>query len=249
MSSLKSWLFKKRKQENALVQVMNAQADKPLTIEFALRDHFAPVLRRHGFKGSGRNFHRVTGDVFQAVYVQGSRWGGMFAVNLGVHPLAIPDFFGNPIDVKKFKEINCDFRRRLSESDCDRWWSFGASAGSMIEAATSAAAVFESIGVPMFDAQADPLGPLFTMTPQQFEIEGARPLAGFGFTKPRMALSFARLRKAQGKLEECRAFARIGLQPKEPRLEVAADERATIFQPSGSWIGEAELIALSRLEL
>jgi len=225
--------------------------DRVYSIDDALRDHFAPVMRRLGFKGSGRNFRRVSGDVFQAINVQGSRYGGMFAVNLGIHPLAIPDFVGKPIDVKKSKEIDCDFRRRLSENGCDFWWNYLDTRQSVIEAATAAARAFESHGLPLFDNQAASDGPLFTITPEQFDCEGARPLSGFAFTKARMALSLARLRKAQGKLEECRAFARIGLRPVPPPDLSAFGDRATVFVPESGirWRGEAELEALSQVGL
>ena len=51
------------------------------TIENAWRDHFALVAREMGFKGSGRHFRRKDGEFVQAVNLQGSQYGGKFAVN------------------------------------------------------------------------------------------------------------------------------------------------------------------------
>ncbi len=177
--------------ENATNEMQGEIALNPVKtfgVNDALRDHFAPVLRGYGFKGSGRNFRRVSADVFQAVNVQSSMFGGMFAVNLGIHPLAIPDFFGQPINIKKSKEFDCEFRTRLSETGCDRWWQFGVNPHSLIEAAQSAALIFESHGLPIFNAQSAPDAPMFTMSPEQFDTEGAGPMSGFANSKARMAV-------------------------------------------------------------
>ena len=205
----RSW-YRGRLQSTAIAE--HSKGDS-YTIDAALRDHFAPVLRAHGFKGSGRHFRRVSAGVFQAVNIQGSMGGGMFAVNLGIHPLGLPVFLDETLDVKKARELECEFRRRLSKDGADQWWSYFDTRASVIEAAQEAADVFERHGMPLFHRQADHDGPLFTLTPEQYEFEGARPLSGFANSGPRMALALARIRKQQGKLTEARHFALIGLTP------------------------------------
>jgi hypothetical protein len=93
------------------------------SLEVAIRKCLAPCLREDGFAGSGRTFRRVLNGWIQVVNVQGSRYGGRFSINLGLQPLAIPDVVGNVPDPKKIREELCEFRRRLSESGADQWWT------------------------------------------------------------------------------------------------------------------------------
>src|SRR5215471_4199171 len=63
-------------------------------LESSIRDFLSPVLESDGFFGSGRTFRRMSGDLIQVVQVQGSPYGGKFAVNLGIQPASIPDVAG-----------------------------------------------------------------------------------------------------------------------------------------------------------
>jgi hypothetical protein len=183
--------------------------DEPWSIDAALRDHFAPVLRGHGFAGSGRHFRRVANGVFQTVNVQGSSAGGSFAVNLGLHVLALPDARGELLDARKAKEIECDFRRRLAADDGDKWWSYSDTRGSTIAAASDAARLFETHGLPRLDALSAPESPLFTLTADRFERERQEVFAGFGIWPPNLVMTLARLRRVQGRLDEVAAFIPI----------------------------------------
>jgi Domain of unknown function (DUF4304) len=120
-------------------------------LESSIKDHLSPILKSDGFVGSGRTFRRVSGDLIQVLQVQGSRYGGKFAVNLGIQPLSIPDVVGNAPDASKIKAELCEFRRRLSESKrAHQWWEHTASKQSMDTAVRAAAAVYAAVGRRLF---------------------------------------------------------------------------------------------------
>ena len=105
-----------------------------------------PVLRLDGFQGSGRKFARLSGPWIEIITIQGSRWGGSFAVNLGIHFAAAPDVTGATPDTKKMTEAHCEFRRRLSDTRTDMWWQHEASEASMLAAIQSAAEMYRRFG-------------------------------------------------------------------------------------------------------
>ena len=110
---------------------MNAAVPK---LETAIRAVLVPQLREDGFAGSGRTFRRAVNGCVQVVNVQGSRYGGRFAINLGLQPLAIPDVTGVFPDPRKISEPGCEFRRRLSSTGADQWWIHDSLAESMLAA-------------------------------------------------------------------------------------------------------------------
>ena len=182
-------------------------------IESAIRDHLAPILRADGFSGSGRTFRRVVGDWIHVVNVQGSRYGGQFAVNLAVQPTAIPDVRGNTPDPKKITEELCEFRRRMSESEArqDKWWKHAPTAESMTEAMREAAAMYIQVGRRLLDGATTEDADLNTVSPAAF-AGGNFNFLGFGSTECRMALALARLRRVQDQLTESQAFAAYALE-------------------------------------
>jgi hypothetical protein len=179
-------------------------------LECSIRDHLGPVLRDDGFVGPGRNFHRISGNLIHVVQVQGSRYGGKFAVNLGIQPAAIPDVAGNSPDATKIKPELCEFRRRLSEVGSDQWWDHAESKESMDAAVRAAASVYATIGRRLFVEISGPESPLHKITPAQFEA-GLYGFSGFRSTKVRMARSLALMRQSLGNLTDAAAFARIAL--------------------------------------
>jgi hypothetical protein len=179
-------------------------------LETSIRTYLLPHLKEDSFTGSGRTFRRVTNGWIQVVNVQGSRYGGQFAVNLGIHPTLIPDVLGIIPDVKKFTEPQCEFRRRLAESGGDQWWKHDATQESMDAAVIAAAEVYARIGRPLMALAGGLDCPFNSLTAQDFSMGGYKSL-GFGSTNVRMALALARLRKAEGKLSESKAFAAYGL--------------------------------------
>lgn len=186
-----------------------AEANLP-SVELALRNHFVPSLRADGFSGSGRTFRRVSDGWVQVINVQGSRYGGQFAVNLGLQPLSIFHVLGEAPDPKKITESLCEFRRRLSDSGADQWWAYEPTQESMNEAAREACAVYETIGRDLFRHVGGAQSQINGATPDAF-ASGAFDFSGFGSTQVRMALVLARLRNAQGRTRDAASFAAIGL--------------------------------------
>lgn len=179
-------------------------------LELALREHLAPRLREDGFSGSGRIFRRVKDGWVHVVGVQGSRYVGQFAVNLGLQPLSIPHVLGELPDPKKITDSHCEFRRRLSCEGTDQWWLHGSTQESMNTAAQEATSVYVTAGRDLLAAVCGHLSPFDTITPDAF-AKSRSAFHGFGSTQVRMALVLARLRRAQGRNADSAAFAEIGL--------------------------------------
>lgn len=182
-------------------------------IESAIRDHLAPFLRADGFSGSGRTFRRTVGGWIHVVNVQGSRYGGQFAVNLAAHPIAIPDLRGDAPDPKKITEELCEFRRRMSDSEArqDKWWKHEATTESMAAAVRDAADTYTRAGRRLLNEVTAENADLNIVTPEDFAA-GRFNFLGFGSTESRMALALARLRKAQGQSSQAQAFATYALE-------------------------------------
>jgi Domain of unknown function (DUF4304) len=180
----------------------------PPRLETAIRAALAPLLREGGFAGSGRRFYKRVGPWIHIVTVQGSRYGGSFAVNLGLHFASAPDLSGNLPDPKKMTEAHCEFRRRLSESNADMWWKHETDQASMLAAVESAASVYAGFGCRYFDFACTALT---SITPEAL-ASGNYDLQGFGGTKVRLGLALARIRKLEGRTQESRGFAAYGIQ-------------------------------------
>jgi Domain of unknown function (DUF4304) len=179
-------------------------------LEVAIKEHFAPALRKDGFTGSGRIFRRVHGEFVQIIGVQGSRHGGQFAINLALHPLSIPDVLGNMPDSKKMTDALCEFRRRLASNGTDQWWSHENTIESMSQAITEAAEVYMSVGRPLLNQLGGEHSPLNDITAQVLEDQPSA-LQGFASTKVRTALVLARMRQASGNKAAAIEFAKLGL--------------------------------------
>jgi Domain of unknown function (DUF4304) len=179
----------------------------PPRLEAIIRAGLALALREEGFRGSGRKFHREVGPWLHVITVQGSRWGGSFAVNLGIHFTAAVDVVGNPCDPSKMTEAHCEFRRRLSEGELDHWWKHANDAPSMHAAIRSAGEMYLHHGRNYFASAVEALA---TITPHALAA-GNYDLHGFGSTKPRLGLALARIRKLEGMQEQCRGFAEYAL--------------------------------------
>lgn len=139
-------------------------------IESAIREHLSPLVRADGFSGSGRTFRRVLDDWIHVINVQGSRDGGQFAVNLAVHPIAIPDLRGDVPNPKKITQELCEFRRRMSDSETrkDRWWKHEATAESLVAAVREAADTYTKTGRSLLSEATAPNSDLNLVTPEGF---------------------------------------------------------------------------------
>jgi len=179
-------------------------------LETAIKEHLAPALRSDGFTETGRTFRRLIGDFIQVVGIQGSRYGGQFAINLAIQPLGVPDVLGRMPDVKKITDAQCEFRRRLAGAGTDQWWTYESTPESMANAVMDAATVYVSSGRPLLDRFASPHSPLKQISAQ---VLASQPsiLEGFASTTARTALVLARMREAKSDGAAAIEFARVGL--------------------------------------
>jgi hypothetical protein len=210
------------------VQSGSAPASAP-TLEQSIRSHFAPILREDGFAGSSRTFQRLANGMIQVVQVQGSRSGGSFAVNLGIHPTCIP-VMGDPPQ-KKMKPELCILRRRLSEDGGDHWWKHSSAKESMDAAIKEAASVYADFGRPAFAKLVEPNSPLLNVTPQQFEA-GRFDFSGFKSTDVMMAKALSLIRLAAGDSGGAQAFARIAIDRAGPAFGQLREMKAI---NQGTW--------------
>ena len=190
---------------------MNASNLGKGQLEDSIKEILAPILREDGFKGSGRVYRRVVGELINIVSVYSSRHGGQFAIHMGIHPLAVPDVLGNAANPAKMTESLCEFGRRLSEGTADQWWQHDTTRASMDRAVRQAASLYMNVGRPMFAALNSPTSPILNLSPNEFGSRQA-DFHGFGTTKFRKAVVLARLRHTQDRPAECRGFAEIALE-------------------------------------
>lgn len=222
--------------ERARPSPVETSSPRPWTLEKSVSVHFAPSLRKLGFTGSGRSFRRVSGDLIHVVQLQGSRYGGQFAVNLGLQPLGIFDVSGRLPDPRRVKDYECEFRQRLSESGSDQWWPHDDTKESMDAAVAEAARVYAQFGEDRFINQSSPGSPLFTVTAAQFE-RGEFNFSGFRSTRIRMTRTLAMMRFLAGQFDESKAFAQLGMDEASPtwsRLNDLADLVIGTWTPPAS---------------
>ncbi|ANL42406.1 DUF4304 domain-containing protein [Rhizobium phaseoli] len=90
---------------------------------------FADLLKAHGFKKTGRNWHRADGENWLIVNIQASRSNtgenGEFVVNLGVYVAAVAALAGQAAINGKPKEYDATIRERLGSLAYgeDHWWA------------------------------------------------------------------------------------------------------------------------------
>ncbi|OBZ92028.1 hypothetical protein ADU59_29000 [Pararhizobium polonicum] len=180
-----------------------------LSLESIIATHGAPALRKLGFTGSGKTFRRLVDDMMWVINFQGNRHGGSFAVNLGLHPLAIPDVLGAPVDSKTFTEPLCEFRRRLSPSGIDYWWHY-TDRSSLEIAVMDATRLYETVGHTFFEKHTDQNAPLRTLTIEEFTA-GHHELEDFSTTEVRTARAISLMRLAANRSNEALHFAEFAL--------------------------------------
>lgn len=177
----------------------------------AIQSQFAPILRRDGFSGTGQRYWRVVGGQCHVVEVQGSRYGGKFAVNMGIQPMSVPLRSGEIREPKRMRDVDCMFRRRLAIERADQWWDYQPHQQSMDTAARAACAVYEQVGRGQLELMAQPNSPINTLTPEAFAAR-SYDFKGFGNTSVLIAWTLAHMRKAAGNSAEAHAFAQVALE-------------------------------------
>jgi hypothetical protein len=131
-------------------------------------------------------------------------------VNLGIHPIALPDVIDRDVDPRKICEMDCEFRRRLSDGASDQWWTYTQLKSSKAIAAQQARLVLEQHGLPAFELMGCAVSPLNLIDPVSFDA-GIFDFRGFMSTKVRMARALSLMRREAGDLTASAAFARIAL--------------------------------------
>ncbi len=136
---------------------MSHSTDEKRVFMNCLREEFAPRLRDIGFKGSGQNFRRVTGDTINCINIQGNKYGGSCAVNLGLHLTFLPVNPGDELpNLKEVREVECEFRRRLAPGDKeDYWWKYKRFLSSPAKTVRHLAETYFRYGEPLFRRYAD----------------------------------------------------------------------------------------------
>ncbi len=176
-----------------------------------LKNIFSPAMRAEGFKGSGRNFRRINGELIHIVNVQGSQYNRSFAVNLGVHLTFLPDSIGRPVNPKKITELSCELRRRMSKTGIDQWWGFEDNLESIKAAVSDAIRVYETHGKQYFECLGN-----YPHDFAQFDVISLKSdkssLCGFNNTEVILALIFARIRQHEGRKADAVEFAKYGLE-------------------------------------
>lgn len=88
----------------------------------------APLLKQHGFRKTGRNFHKAVGEMYQVANVQSTRLNssdrGRFTINLGVYCERV-NTIAEPSMVKRPpNEVICTVRARIGHlmpRQDDKW--------------------------------------------------------------------------------------------------------------------------------
>lgn len=187
-------------------------------LEPSIRKYLLPLLKNDGFAGSGRTFRRLDNDAIHLVNVQGFYCGGRFAINLAVHPLFLQDMSGSQPNPKTIAEHQCEFRDRLTEDDPGRSWSHDATSAGMDAALRDAAEVYEIHGRRFFDKFCSASSLLKTFDIDSF-MRREPDLSRYCFGSwVRVAYTMARLRLAEGKVEEAKKFARAALADSTPQF-------------------------------
>ena len=177
-----------------------------------LKSEFAPKLRELGFSGSGKHFRRVNGEIINAINIQGNKYGDSCAVNLGLHLTFLPMHWPNALpDARKIKEIDCQFRTRLSpDMKSDYWWKYGGLRDSPTKNARHLIATYLETGEPYF-RRYDSMEKIVSMISLDDVKRGAYLHTFGGITDVRAALTMARIHVHLGNVVSAKQFAAVGL--------------------------------------
>lgn len=129
-------------------------------IDEVIKIGLVDLLKLHGFKKSGRNWHRAESDNWLIVNVQASTSnvaaGGKFTINLGVYVTAVELLAGQATTVRKPTESQATVRERLGvlAHGSDSWWTIEPSSDLNAIAADLGDKML-SLGLPWLDAHLD----------------------------------------------------------------------------------------------
>ncbi|MCA9402339.1 MAG: DUF4304 domain-containing protein [Candidatus Omnitrophica bacterium] len=177
-----------------------------------LKAEFAPRLREAGFAGSGNNFRRVNGEVIHALNIQANKYGGSYAVNLGLQLTFLPlTWSGQPPDSAKIYAYECAFTKRLATpGKTDYWWKYS---GLLVRPAKNARHLIDTYfryGEPQF-AACDTVTKILAKLSLRAIQEGAEPPLPGMATPLSTAVNAARVYLHSGDKAEARALAEYAL--------------------------------------
>lgn len=190
-------------------------------LEPAIRHHFAPLLRAEGFTGSGHTYRRLVGQWIHVVNVQGSLYGGEFAVNLAIQPISVNDTNDNPPNPKTITEEICVFRRRMAESPAaaHQWWPHDRTEEGMALAVRRAAAVYDKVGRRLLERATSEHSDLNCVSPEAY-ARGIFDSFGFCYAGSGTAFILAQMRRESGRFDDARSIASHALQTAGPDADV-----------------------------
>lgn len=120
----------------------------------------AGLLKKNGFRKSGRTWHKSVNDDWQIVNVQASaansREQGKFAVNLGVYCAQVAVLAGQKKPEKAPKEFETTVRERLGSLayQYDHWWTVEPNS-NLNEVASDVEAKMQALGLHWLDTHLD----------------------------------------------------------------------------------------------
>jgi len=120
----------------------------------------AGLLKKNGFRKSGRTWHKSVSDDWQIVNVQASAANsseqGKFVVNLGVYCAQVADLAGQKRPEKFPKEFETTVRERLGSLayKYDHWWTVEPSS-NLNEIASDVESKMQALGLHWLDAHLD----------------------------------------------------------------------------------------------
>lgn len=195
---------------------MNQSEDYKDIFYTQLKESFFPVLRNLGFKGSGQNFRRISGEMIHTINIQNNKYGGSCCVNLGLHLTFLPVSWSadQMPDSKKVKAVDCEFRKRLAPGGKnDYWWKFKGKGlfGKPSKSVAHLKETYLNSGEPEFKKYQSVEDLIHRLTPAAVEKEERIPV--FGEVAPaRGALTMARIYQHSGDFKLCRRYAQLGLK-------------------------------------
>lgn len=142
------------------MQERDYMGDIARSIDEVIKLGFADLLKAHGFKKSGRNWHRADGENWLVVNVQASssNFGedGKFTVNLGVYAAAVAALAGQIAINGKPKEYDSTIRERLGglAYGVDHWWAIESGSNLNLISADLVEKM-RSVGIPWLDSHRD----------------------------------------------------------------------------------------------
>lgn len=123
-------------------------------IDAVIRGGLAPLMKREGFKKSGRNFLKVDAESVGVLNVQASMYNlgatGKFTINLGRYFPSVARAAGEPELKGLPREYNCQIRLRIGHllpENLDHWWTVGPET-NIERLALDVARVVENVGLP-----------------------------------------------------------------------------------------------------